>query len=163
MQTRQIAVAAAVLAVGLAGCGGQPPALGGTTAKVTIDGKDTGNPHVVRCSQTGWAWTIETPNEAKTFSAVIDTGDKLTARSVTFTDFGGFSGTAGSDAGPLDYVGIEAIDFGGFSGTAWAGQIGTAEVSGANGKYVITGSADGNFTDNPSKEVTATFRIEADC
>jgi hypothetical protein len=138
MQTRHIAVAAAVLAMGLAGCGGQPPALGGTTAKVTIDGKDTGNPHPVRCSQTGWAWTIETPGKAKNFTAVIDTGDKLTARSVTFDDFGGFSGTS------------------------W-GKIGKAEVTGAGGKYVITGSADGNYADNPSKEVTATFRIEANC
>jgi lipoprotein LpqH len=31
------------------------------------------------------------------------------------------------------------------------------------GKYTITGSADGNYTDNPSHTVTATFRIEADC
>ena len=138
MQTRHIAVTAAVLAVGLAGCGGQPPALGGTTAKVTIDGKDTGNPHAVQCSQTGWAWTIETPDKTKNFSAVIDTGDKLSAKSVTFNDFGGFSGTS------------------------W-GDIGKAEVTGAGGKYVITGSADGNYTDNPSKEVTATFRIEAHC
>lgn len=138
MQTRHIAVTAAVLAVGLAGCGGQPPALGGTTAKVTIDGKDTGNPHAVQCSQTGWAWTIETPDKTKNFTAVIDTGDKLTAKSVTFNDFGGFSGTS------------------------W-GDIGKAEVTGAGGKYTITGSADGNYTDNPSKEVTATFRIEAHC
>lgn len=138
MQTRHIAVTAAVLAVGLAGCGGQPPALGGTTAKVTIDGKDTGNPHAVQCSQTGWAWTIETPDKTKNFTAVIDTGDKLAAKSVTFNDFGGFSGTS------------------------W-GDIGKAEVTGANGKYTITGSADGNYTDNPSKEVTATFRIEAHC
>jgi hypothetical protein len=138
MQTRHIAVTAAVLAVGLAGCGGQPPALGGTTAKVTIDGKDTGNPHPVQCSQTGWAWTIETPDKTKNFTAVIDTGDKLAAKSVTFNDFGGFSGTS------------------------W-GDIGKAEVTGANGEYTITGSADGNYTDNPSKEVTATFRIEAHC
>jgi len=71
METRHIAVAAAVLVAGLAGCTSQPPALGGTTAKVTIDGKDTGNPHAVRCSQTGWAWTIETPDKAKGFTAVI--------------------------------------------------------------------------------------------
>ena len=50
----------------------------------------------------------------------------------------------------------------GFTGTYW-GDIGKAEVTGAGGKYTITGSADGNYTDNPSKEVTATFRIEADC
>jgi ipoprotein LpqH len=138
MQTRHIAMTAAVLALGLAGCGGQAPALGGTTAKVTIDGKDTGSPHAVNCSQTGWAWTIETPDKAKGFTAVLDTGDKVSVKSVDFRDFGGFSGTS------------------------W-GDIGKAEVSGAGGKYTITGSADGNFTDNPSKEVTATFRIEAHC
>jgi len=138
MQTRHIAVTAAVLALGLAGCGGQPPALGGTTAKVTIDGKDTGNPHAVTCSQTGWAWTIETPDKAKGFTAVIETGDKVSVKSVDFRDFGGFSGTS------------------------W-GDIGKADVTGAGGKYTITGSADGNFTDNPSKGVSATFRIEASC
>ena len=138
METRYIAVAAAVLATALAGCGSPPAALGGTTAKVTIDGKDTGNPHAVRCSQTGWAWTIETPDKTKGFTAVIDTGDAITAKSVNFHDFGGFTGT-------------------------YWGEIGKAEVSGVGGKYTITGSADGNFTDNPSKEVTTTFRIEASC
>jgi lipoprotein LpqH len=138
MQTRHIAVTAAVLAVGLAGCGGQPSALGSTTAKVTIDGKDTGNPHSVTCSQTGWAWTIETPDKAKGFTAVINTGNQLSAKSVDFHDFGGFTGTS------------------------W-GDVGKAEVTGAGGKYTISGSADGNYTDNPGKEVTATFRIEAHC
>jgi lipoprotein LpqH len=138
MQTRHIAVTVAVLAVGLAGCGAKPAALGGTTAKVTIDGKDTGNPHPVTCSQTGWAWTIETPDKAKGFTAVLDTGDDVAVKSVDFRDFGGFSGT-------------------------YWDNIGKAEVTGAGGKYTITGAADGNFTDNPSKEVTATFRIEAHC
>ena len=138
MQTRHIAVTAAVLALGLAGCGGQPPALGGTTAKVTIDGKDTGNPHAVTCSQTGWAWTIETPDKAKGFTAVLGTGGDVTVKSVDFRDFAGFSGTS------------------------W-GDIGKAEVTGVGGKYTITGSADGNFTDNPGKGLSATFRIEADC
>jgi ipoprotein LpqH len=138
MQTRHIAVAAAVLAMVLAGCGGPPPALGSTTAKVSIDGKDTGNPHAVNCSQTGWVWTIETPDKAKGFTAVLGTGDNVTVKSVDFRDFAGFSGTS------------------------W-GDIGKSEVTGVGGKYTITGSADGNFTDNPSKEVTATFRIEAHC
>jgi lipoprotein LpqH len=139
METRHIAVAAAVLVAGLAGCASPPSALGGTTAKVTIDGKDTGNPHAVRCSQTGWAWTIETPDKKKGFTAVIDTGDTVTAKSVDFRDFGGFTGSY------------------------WADKIGKAEVTGVGGKYTITGSADGNFTDNPSGAVTATFRIEASC
>jgi hypothetical protein len=139
METRHIAVAAAVLTAGLAGCGGQPSALGSTTAKVTIDGKDTGNPHAVRCSQTGWAWTIETPDKAKSFTAVLDTGAEVSVKAVDFHDFGGFTGSY------------------------WADRIGEAEVSGEGGKYTITGSADGSFTDNPSNAVTATFRIEADC
>jgi ipoprotein LpqH len=138
MQTRHIAVAAAVLAMGLAGCGGQPPALGSTTAKVTIDGKDTGNPHVVNCSQTGWMWTIETPDKAKGFTAILGTGADVTVKSVDFRDFAGFSGIS------------------------W-GDIGKAEVTGVGGKFTITGSADGSFTDNASKAVTATFRIEAHC
>ncbi len=138
MQTRHIVVTAAVLAVGLAGCGGQPPALGSTTARVTIDGKDTGNPHVVNCSQTGWAWTIETSDKGKGFTAVLETGGDVTVKSVDFRDFGGFSGL-------------------------YWGEIGKAEVTGVGGKYTITGSADGNFADNPSKEVSATFRIEAHC
>jgi lipoprotein LpqH len=81
---------------------------------------------------------IETPDKAKGFTAVIDTGDKVTAKSVDFRDFGGFSGL-------------------------YWGDIGKAEVTGVGGKYTITGSAQGNYTDNPSKEVTATFRIEAHC
>ena len=138
MQTRHIAVIAAVLAVGLTGCGGQPPALGSTTAKVTIDGKDTGNPHVVNCSQTGWAWTIETPNKANGFTAVLQTGGDVTVKSVDFRNFGGFTGT-------------------------YWNNVGNAEVTGVGGKYTITGSAAGGFTDNPGKEVTATFRIETHC
>jgi lipoprotein LpqH len=139
METRHIAVAAAVLVAGLAGCSSPPAALGGTTAKVTIDGKDTGNPHAVRCSQTGWAWTIETPDKTKGFTAVLDTGDTVSAKSVDFHDFGGFTGSY------------------------WADKIGKAEVSGVGGKYTITGSADGSYTDNPSNKVTTTFRIEASC
>ena len=75
---------------------------------------------------------------AKNFSAVLNTGDKVSVKSVDFHDFGGFSGIYWDD-------------------------IGKAEVTGVGGKYTITGSANGNFSDNPSKEVTATFRIEASC
>src|SRR5258708_2874707 len=125
METRHIAVALAVLVTGLAGCGSQPAALGGTTAKVTIDGRDTGNPHAVRCSQTGWAWTIETPDKTKGFTAVIDPGDTITAKSVDFHDFAGVTGT-------------------------YWGDIGNAEVTGAGRKYTISGSADGTFTCSPT-------------
>ena len=59
---------------------------------------------------------------------------------------------------------VDFRDFSGFTGSYWVDNIGKAEVSGsADGKYTITGSANGAFTDNPSNAVTATFRIEADC
>jgi lipoprotein LpqH len=139
MDNRLVAVIAAVVLAGVAGCSSPPSALGGTTAKVTINGQSTGGPHAVRCSQTGWMWIIETPDDTKGFKAVVDTGDTVTAQSVDFRDFAGFTGSF------------------------WNGNIGDAEVTAAGGQYTINGSADGSFTDNPSNAVTATFRIEADC
>lgn len=139
MDNRLVAAVTVVLAVGAAGCSSPPPALGGTTAKVTINGEGTGNPHPVVCSQSGWLWEISTTDKTKSFTAALGTGDDVTVQSVNFADFGGFTGTFFKD------------------------HIGKAEVTGNGGKYTITGSADGNFTDNPSKAVTATFRIEANC
>jgi ipoprotein LpqH len=139
MDTRLVAVAAAVLVAVAAGCSSQPPALGGTTAKVPINGESTGGPHAVRCSQAGWIWIIEMPDQVKGFKATLDTGDNVTVQSVEFRDLGGFTGTY------------------------WKDNIGEAEVNGTGGKYTISGSADGSFTKNPSNEVTATFTIEADC
>ena len=139
MDNRLVAAAAVVLVAGAAGCSSPPAALGGTTAKVTINGEGTGGAHAVRCSQTGWMWHIETPNQEKGFVATLDTGDQVTIQSVDFNDFDGFTGTF------------------------WKGSIGEAEVTGDGGKFTITGSADGSFADNPSNAVNATFRIEADC
>ncbi|MCT7661875.1 lipoprotein LpqH [Mycobacterium deserti] len=138
MDNRLVAVAA-VLVVGVAGCGGQPPALGGKTAKVTINGESTGGPHPVTCSQSGWAWLIETPDQEKGFTAALDTGDSVTIQSVDFRDLGGFTGTF------------------------WRDNMGEAEIQGAGGKYTITGTADGSFADNPSNDVSAKFRIETNC
>jgi hypothetical protein len=142
MDTRHFIAAAAIgsaVMLGMTGCSTPEPALGGTTAKVTIDGNDTGGPIDVRSHQTGWTWYIETPEKKNGFTAVLETDGPVTPRSVDFRGVGGFTGTY------------------------WAENIGDAEVTGANGKYTITGSAEGNFTDAPNKAVTAKFRIQADC
>ncbi len=128
MDNRLVVATAVVLVAGVAGCSSPPEALGGTTAKVTINGQSAGDNTAVVCTQTGWLWQIESKDKAKGFVAALNTGEEVTVQSVAFNDFGGFSGTEGT-----------------------------------GGKFTITGSADGSFTDNPSNAVTATFRIEANC
>jgi ipoprotein LpqH len=142
METRHFIAAAAVgstAILGVTGCSTPEPALGGTTAKVTIDGNDTGGALAVRCHQTGWTWYIETPEKENGFSAVLETDGTVSPRSVDFRGIGGFTGAF------------------------WADNIGDAEVTGAGGRYTITGSADGNYIDDPMKAVTAKFSIQADC
>lgn len=139
MDNRLVATVAVALAAAAAGCSTPPAALGGTAAKVTIDGKSTGDAHAVVCSQTGWMWNIKTPGEPTTLTAFLNTNGDVSVQSVDFRDFGGFTGTF------------------------WQGRVGEAEVTGQGGKFTITGSADGSFKDNPSNAVTATFRIEASC
>ncbi|MCV7056723.1 lipoprotein LpqH [Mycolicibacterium gilvum] len=134
-----VAVAGSALVLGVAGCSTPEPALGGTTATVSIDGDDTGGEHVVRCHQAGWSWFIETPEEDSGFVAVVSTGETVTAESVNFRGFGGFTGSF------------------------WADNIGDAEVTTDGGSFTISGTADGAFDDRPSEAVSATFRIEADC
>ncbi|MGV0794941.1 lipoprotein LpqH [Mycolicibacterium sp. XJ1819] len=139
MDNRLLASAAMVFVACAAACSSPAPALGGTTAKVTLNGESTGGPHPVSCRQSGWAWNIDSLDEDNGFRVALDTGDEVTVQSVEFRDFNGFTGTF------------------------WNGRIGEAEVDGVGGNYTITGSADGAFTDNPSDAVTATFRIEASC
>jgi hypothetical protein len=140
MDNRLVATVAVALAAAAAGCSTAPSALGGTTAKVTIDGKSTGDAHDVVCSQTGRMWNIKTPGESTALTAFLNTeGGEATVQSVDFRDFAGFTGTY------------------------WDGRIGKAEVTSQGGTFTITGSAAGSFKDNPSNAVTATFRIEANC
>lgn len=140
MGTRHVAAVVGAIAVfGLAGCSTPEPALGGTTATVSIGGDDAGGTHAVQCRQSGWSWYIQTPDQEPGFTAVLSTGDGVSAESVDFRGLGGFTGSY------------------------WADNIGEAEVTGANGSYTITGSADGAFDDNPSDAVTAEFRIQANC
>lgn len=140
MKIREFAVVAmtGLAVLGSAACSAPEPALGGTTATVSIEGRDAGS-RAVRCHQTGRTWYIETPERENGFTAVLQTNDGLSAATVDFRDYEGFTGSF------------------------WADHIGDARVSGSDGRYVITGTADGSFTDEPSDAVTADFRIEAAC
>ncbi|MCB0949537.1 MAG: lipoprotein LpqH [Mycobacterium sp.] len=142
MQTRHVIGVAAlggILSLSGTGCSTPEPALGGTTATVTIDGSETGGARPIRCYQSGWTWYIETPQKENGFTAVLETGDDVSPKSV-------------------DLRGV-----GDFTGSYWANHIGNAEVTGDDGKFTISGSAAGNFDQDPMTAVTANFRIEADC
>ncbi len=140
MRIREVAgvAGAGVAVLGIAACSAPEPALGGTTASVSIDGNDSGV-RAVRCHQTGPTWYIETPEQDSGFTAVLQTGSDISASSVNFRD-------------------VE-----GFTGSFWNDNIGDARVSGRDGRYVITGTAAGSFADEPGNAVSANFRIEAAC
>ncbi|WP_102144254.1 lipoprotein LpqH [Mycobacterium hubeiense] len=136
----RLMAATAALMLGLAGCSTPPPALGASTAEVTIDGRDTGGPHTVQCTQVRWNWIIETPDDSESgFTASVNTGQEVTPASVTFRDLGGFSGTF------------------------WDAKPAEAEGQVDDGNFVISGTAAGAFTDKPLERVTVPFKIEANC
>ncbi|MBS1694932.1 MAG: lipoprotein LpqH [Actinobacteria bacterium] len=133
------AIAAAAVAVGVAGCAAPPAALGNRSATVTINGKTTGPAHPVECSQAGWTWLIDSPGEKSGFSAAVQSGATMTANSVQIRDLGGFTGSF------------------------WEGTVGDAEASVNGGMFTITGTAHGFFADNPTGEANATFEITTAC
>ncbi|MGV0836412.1 lipoprotein LpqH [Mycolicibacterium thermoresistibile] len=137
---RVVPVVALIAAVGVvAGCSQAPSALGGSTAEVTINGESTGGPHPVRCSQNGWAWTVQTPEQDNGFTAVFNTEGEIHAESV------------------------EINGLGDFTGSFWTDNVGRGRASVANGTFRVTGTAVGSYADNPTDTVDAEFAIEVDC
>lgn len=141
METRHLLAAMVVggAVLGMTACSSPEPALGGTTATVAIDGNDAGGAFPVTCRQTGFTWYIQTPGKDKGFTAVLAMDGPPKAESVEFRDVAGFSGNF------------------------WKGNMGDAQVTGQQGRYTITGTADGNFTATPSDDAQAKFRIQTNC
>lgn len=140
MNSRVIAIGGIVLVAGVAGCSAPAKALGTHTAQVMINGADIGAERPVRCTQTGWAWSISTPaDEESGFSAAISTGPQLAAHSVQIRDLGGFTG--------------------GF----WEGTVGEGHASIDGDTFTISGTAKGSFAHNPTAGADATFEIRTNC
>lgn len=138
MDNRVVAVLTAATAVVLGGCSTAPPALGPRSAEVTINGN--GQKYPVECSQAGWSWMISTFDEAKPgFSADISTGDSVAAHSVQLRDLGGFTGAY------------------------WEGTVGDGRATVKGNTITITGTAQGNFADNPSDAASARYEIKTTC
>jgi ipoprotein LpqH len=139
------ATAAAVMAAGIGACSSSPPAspapgaLPAGTARVTINDKVLPATTAVKCAQIGSLTTITTGDTAAGVKALVSNETGLTAKSVTITDLGGFTGNY-----------IKGLD-------------GKADVSMTAQTYIIRGTADGFVTDNPSVRALGTFAIQVAC
>ncbi len=136
---RRFLAAAAVLVAVVAGCSTPPAALGNHDAKVMINGKATNALQPVTCNQTGRSWTIATVDKEPGFTATIELGDSVTAQAV------------------------EIRNLGNFTGTFWADNLGKAQAKVSQGKFSVSGEAQGAFADKPNQSTTATFDITTTC
>jgi ipoprotein LpqH len=139
MKRRSSAAVALLVAAGVAGCSSPPAALSNHDAKVIINGEATNSLQPVRCSQIGQSWTIETLDEEPGFTATIQLGDPITAQSVDIRNLGNFTGTY------------------------WNDNLGKASAKVNQGKFTVSGEAEGAFTDKPTQSTTATFDISTNC
>ena len=139
MKRRYTAAAALLVPVGLAGCSSPPAALGSHDARVIIDGKATNALQPVTCYQTGESWTIETLDKEPGFTATIQLGDTVTPQAVDIRNLGNFTGTY------------------------WADNLGKAQAKVNQGKFNVSGEAQGSFADKPNQSTTATFDITTEC
>jgi ipoprotein LpqH len=139
------ATAAALIAAGTAACSSSPPAspppgaLPAGTARVTINDKALPATTAVKCAQIGSLTTITTGDRAAGVKALVSNETGLTAKSVTITDLGGFTGSY-----------MKGLD-------------GKADVSMTAQTYIIRGTADGFATDSPSVRTPGTFAIQVAC
>lgn len=136
---RRFTAAAVFLAVALAGCSSPPSALGSRDARVIINGKATNALQPVGCTQTGQSWTIETTDAEPGFTATIALGEEVTAQAVSIRNLGNFTGTY------------------------WEDNLGKAQAKVTEGRFNVSGEAEGFFVDKPNHRVTATFDITTDC
>ncbi|MGE2717061.1 lipoprotein LpqH [Mycolicibacterium litorale] len=139
MNNRIVIVLGAASVAVLTACGGSEPALGTRTAEVSVNGeRATRVP--VECSQAGWTWLIsDFGEETPGFSASLSTGETVTAHSV------------------------EIRDLEGFTGAFWEGTVGDGKAAIDEKTITITGTAKGEFADNPATAAEATFEIETNC
>ncbi|BCI53346.1 hypothetical protein NIIDNTM18_26240 [Mycolicibacterium litorale] len=139
MNNRIVMVFGAASMAALTACGGSPPALGTRTAEVTVNGERAAK-IPVECSQAGWNWLIsDFGEETPGFSASLSTGEKVTAHSV------------------------EIRDLEGFTGAYWEGTVGDGKATIDGRTITITGTAKGEFADNPATAAEATYEIQTTC
>ena len=58
---------------------------------------------------------------------------------------------------------VDIRNLGDFTGTYWDDNLGKARRRSTQGKFTVSGEAEGAFVDKPNHRVTATFDITTDC
>lgn len=118
-----------------------PPsgALAPGTIDVSVDGQSAGSPRGLACSHIS-SFTTATAGEGdSTVRAVLD------------------------DASGLSTVSVQLTDIGGFTGSYWTKVQGKADASVVGSTFVISGVADGFYTERPSERATGHFTIRFAC
>lgn len=144
---RKVWSALALSSVLAVGCSSQPAAepvpegaLPAGTAHISIDGRDGGTTHQVRCASRGFSTDIRTGDETSGVSALVSGGDELSAQTVSIRDLAGFTGSYNAGLGEPD-----------------------AEVSMIGPTFVVTGTATGFRTDEPSFTTDGKFTLRVAC
>jgi ipoprotein LpqH len=135
---RLVTAAVTVLAVAsCAGCFG-PDTPTEKTARITVD-NNTRTSHDVTCNQVQWLLTANIAAAPANVRMLLKLdSEKPKIESVNIYNFAGFTGVADVGAGD-------------------------AKAVFADGRYTVTGTAEGSQLNDPRVSLTAPFRIEVGC
>lgn len=144
---RLTAIVGAILVLpSLAGCSSSPPPvpllhgeLPRGTAHVTIGNDAMATTYAVGCTTEEFTTSITSGHHSAGVTAVVDYADKLSVKSVSIANFGGFTGSY------------------------WENLQGNAHVDMIGSTYAITGIADGFNADKPSTKTSTRFAIRVAC
>ncbi len=106
---------------------------------MTVNGADNDTFNDVRCQTDESFTSITIVKAAQRATVIVDKADGLVARSVTFNDIGGFTGSYQHDAQ------------------------GSADVSMIDQTFTVTGTAEGFTSDKPGARRSQSFTIKAAC
>lgn len=116
-----------------------PGTLPAGTAQVTINGAALPRTTAVKCTQVGSLTTISAGDATANMMAQVSNAKALTAKSVSFTDLGGFTGSY------MEGVG------------------GKTDVTLKDKTYTIRGNAEGFNANRPDVRTTDTFTVTVAC
>lgn len=138
MGGRFVTAAVTVLVVAsCAGCFGSDKVTA-KTARITVD-NNTRTSHDVTCNQVQWLLTANIAAAPATVRVLLELdSEKPKIQSVNIDNFAGFTGVADVGAGD-------------------------AKAVFADGRYTITGTAQGSQLNDPRVSLTAPFKIEVGC